>query len=119
MPPHDSSVQPDALSNAMLLATAGGVLDAVVYLNHGHVFANAMTGNVIFLSIAAVGHNWHEIIPRLVPIAGFFAGVTTSKPPRTRLGSNCAILGLAFEIAALFILGWLPDTFPHMLFTSI
>jgi uncharacterized membrane protein YoaK (UPF0700 family) len=120
MPPDDTTtVQPNTLPDAIFLATTGGLLDAVVYLNHGHVFANAMTGNVIFLGIAAVGHNWHEIIPRLVPIAGFFAGVTTSKHLRTRLGSNCAILGLAFEIAALFILGWLPDTFPHMLFTSI
>jgi len=32
----------------MLLAITGGLLDAVVYLNHGHVFANAMSGNVIF-----------------------------------------------------------------------
>jgi uncharacterized membrane protein YoaK (UPF0700 family) len=42
---------------ALLLGTTGGFLDAVVYLNHGHVFANAMTGNVIFLGIAAIGRN--------------------------------------------------------------
>jgi uncharacterized membrane protein YoaK (UPF0700 family) len=58
MAPIDTSIRIDAPSNAMLLATTGGLLDAVVYLNHGHVFANAMTGNVIFLGIAAVGRDW-------------------------------------------------------------
>jgi uncharacterized membrane protein YoaK (UPF0700 family) len=46
------------------------LLDAVVYLNHGHVFVNAMTGNVIFLGIAAIGRNWGEIIPHLFPFEG-------------------------------------------------
>jgi hypothetical protein len=51
------------LTGALLLGTTGGLLD-VVYLNHGHVFANAMTGNVIFLGIAAIiGRNRGEIIP--------------------------------------------------------
>jgi uncharacterized membrane protein YoaK (UPF0700 family) len=66
-PPHDTSVQPDALPDAMLLATTGGLLDAVVYLNHGHVFANAMTGNVIFLGIAVLGRDWSKIVPTSSP----------------------------------------------------
>src|SRR5271154_3362548 len=77
MPLRDSFSQPDALSDAMLLASAGGLLDVIVYLNHGHVFANAMTGNVIFLGIAAAGGHWSDIIPRILPFAGFFLGVLT------------------------------------------
>jgi hypothetical protein len=50
-----------ALPAAMLLAATGGLLDAVVYLNHGHVFANAMTGNVIFLGISALGRDWADV----------------------------------------------------------
>jgi uncharacterized membrane protein YoaK (UPF0700 family) len=119
MPPHDISVQPDALSDAMLLATTGGLLDAIVYLNHGHVFANAMTGNVIFLGIAALGRDWSDIAPHLVPIAGFFAGVLTSKHLRTRLGIRSALFGLLLEIVTIFALGWLPGSFPEMAFTGI
>jgi uncharacterized membrane protein YoaK (UPF0700 family) len=119
MPPYYTSIQPDALPDAMLLATTGGLLDAVVYLNHGHVFANAMTGNVIFLGIATFGHNWGDIILHLVPLAGFFAGVLTSKHLRTRLGIRSVLLGLGLEIATIFALGWLPRNFPEMIFTGV
>ena len=117
--PHDTFVQPDALPDAMLLATTGGLLDAVVYLNHGHVFANAMSGNVIFLGIAVLGRAWREIVPHLVPLAGFFAGVLTSKHLRTRLGVRSAPFGLTLEIVTIFALGWLPISFPEMIFTGV
>jgi uncharacterized membrane protein YoaK (UPF0700 family) len=103
----------------MLLATTGGLLDAIVYLNHGHVFANAMTGNVIFLGIAFLGRDWGDIVPHLVPLAGFFAGVLTSKHLRTRLGIRSVIFGLLLEITTIFVLGWLPNGFPQALFTLI
>jgi uncharacterized membrane protein YoaK (UPF0700 family) len=119
MQPQDPSDQPAALPDAMLLATIGGLLDAFVYLNHGHVFANAMTGNVIFLGIAVLGRDWSDIVPHLVPLAGFFAGVLTSKHLRTRLGIRSVLLGLALEIVAIFALGWLPAGFPDMAFTAI
>jgi uncharacterized membrane protein YoaK (UPF0700 family) len=119
MQPQDTSPQPAALPDAMLLAATGGLLDAIVYLNHGHVFANAMSGNVIFLGIAVLGRDWGDIIPHLVPLAGFLAGVLTSKHLRARLGLRSVLLGLALEIVAIFILGWLPGSFPEMAFTGI
>ena len=119
MSPPDPAIQPDALSDAMLLATTGGLLDAITYLNHGHVFANAMSGNVIFLGIAVLGHNWSDIAPHLVPLVGFFGGVTTSKHLRTRLGLRSVPLGLGLEILVVFVLGWLPASFPEMAFTGI
>jgi uncharacterized membrane protein YoaK (UPF0700 family) len=103
----------------MLLAATGGLLDAVVFLAHGHVFANSMTGNVVFLGIAILGHDGADIVSHLVPLAGFFAGVLASKHLRTRLGIHSVLLGLALEIIALFILGWLPASFPLMAFTGI
>jgi uncharacterized membrane protein YoaK (UPF0700 family) len=119
MPPPDPAIQPDALSDAMLLATTGGLFDAVTYLNHGHVFANAMSGNVVFLGIAVLGRDWSEIAPHFVPLVGFFAGITTSKHLRIRLGLRSVPLGLGLEILAVFILGWLPGSFPEMAFTGI
>jgi uncharacterized membrane protein YoaK (UPF0700 family) len=116
---YDAVIQPEALPDAMLLASTGGLLDAIVYLNHGHVFANAMTGNVIFLGIAFVDRNWGGVVPHLVPLVGFLAGVLTSKHLRTRLGIRSVLLGLGLEIAAVFALGWLPRTFPEMAFTGI
>jgi uncharacterized membrane protein YoaK (UPF0700 family) len=122
MPPpvvDDTSLQPAALPNALLLATTGGLLDAVVYLNHGHVFANAMTGNIIFLGIALTGRHWSDIVPHLVPLIGFFAGVLTRKHLRSSLGIRSILLGLILEIATIFVLGWFPPSFPKMAFTGV
>jgi uncharacterized membrane protein YoaK (UPF0700 family) len=120
MPPAETSNQTNPLTNALLLAATGGLLDAVVFLNHGHVFANAMSGNVVFLGIAAVSRDWGQIIPHLVPIGGFLVGVTTSKQVRYRLSEHSVLLlGLAAESLALFALGWLPADFPDMAFTAI
>jgi uncharacterized membrane protein YoaK (UPF0700 family) len=120
MPPRDAVIQSEALPDALLLATTGGLLDAIVYLHHGHVFANTMTGNIVFLGIAAVGRNWGEIIPHIIPLIGFVAGVTTSKYLRRgRLGPRSVLLGLVLEIVAVFTLGWVPGGFPDMAFTGI
>jgi uncharacterized membrane protein YoaK (UPF0700 family) len=118
MPHNDAAIQTSALSEAMLLATTGGLLDAVVYLNHGQVFANAMTSNVIFLGIAFLGRDWGQVAPHLVPLIAFFAGVITSKHLRARLGIRSALIGLGLEIITLFLLGWLPGGFPEMAFTG-
>jgi uncharacterized membrane protein YoaK (UPF0700 family) len=111
--------QPNELTDATLLAGTAGLMDAVVYLNHGHVFANAMTGNVIFLGIAVVGSNWAGIIPRLLPLAGFFLGVLISKHICVTLGARAVPLALSIEILTVLVLGALPIYMHHMLFTGI
>jgi uncharacterized membrane protein YoaK (UPF0700 family) len=120
MPPTANPALPNALPDALLLAATGGMLDAVVYLNHGHVFASSMTGNVVFLGIAFFSQDWREIVRHLVPIGGFFAGVTASKYVRFRLAERSVLLfGLTFEAVVLFLLGWLPISYPHVVFTII
>lgn len=119
MPPVETTAQLEALPDALVLAATGGILDAIVFLYHGHVFANTMTGNFIFLGIAFLSHNWNQIVLHLAPIAAFFAGVTTSKHLRNRLGGRSILFGLNLEIAAVFALGWLPSSFPDIAFTAI
>lgn len=119
MPTDDPAVQTNSLLDATLLAATGGLLDAVVYLLHGQVFATAVTGNVVFLGIVIVTQSWNQIIPHLVPILSFLVGVTTSKHLRTRFGIRSLIFSLRLEIATIFILGWLPAAFPQILFTWI
>jgi uncharacterized membrane protein YoaK (UPF0700 family) len=113
------AAEPNALSSAMLLAAAGGLLDAIVYLNHGHVFANNMTGNLIFLGIAVLGRSRDTLIPHLVPICGFFLGVFTSKYLRTGLSLRCAPIALILESVTIFALGWLSPEAPSMMFTGV
>ncbi|HXP09500.1 MAG TPA: YoaK family protein [Acidobacteriaceae bacterium] len=106
------------LSDALILASTGGVLDAFVYLNHGHVFANSMTGNVALLGITLLSHRWREVVPHLMPILGFFAGVISARYLHTR-NNRAAIIALTLEILALFVLGWVPSGFPDIPFTAI
>lgn len=112
------AAEPTALPSAVLLAATGGLLDAIVYLNHGHVFANNMTGNLIFLGIAVLTRDADSIIPHMVPIFGFFLGVLTSKHLRAGLGMRCAPIALGLEIVTIFALGWLSPSVPSMIFTG-
>lgn len=105
------------LTSATLLAAAGGLLDAVVYLNHGHVFANAMTGNVIFLGIEAVDHDYSGILPHIAPILAFLVGVVAARLLRFVPLRDSAVLTLALEILALFAVGFFPRSYPQLAFT--
>ena len=67
------------LGIACLFAVVGGYLDAYSYLTHGHVFANAQTGNVVFLALAASSGQWEDAARHLPPIAAFACGVAAAK----------------------------------------
>ena len=105
------------LLSATLLATAGGLLDAVVYLDHGHVFANAMTGNVIFLGIAFITRDWAQILPHGAPIVAFLLGVVAARLLSSAPTRNSAVITLGAEIVALFGVGFFPADYPQLAFT--
>jgi uncharacterized membrane protein YoaK (UPF0700 family) len=110
---------PELLPTALLLAATGGLLDAVTYMNHGHVFANAMTGNTIFLGISMLTRDWIGVLQHTVPLVAFFAGIVTSKFMRARLGLAARPVGIALEIGTLAVMGALPAGFPEMLFVAM
>ena len=107
-----------ALPAALLLGATGGFLDAVVYLGHGHVFANAMTGNVILLGISAVTGDWGDVARHLAPIIAFLIGVIAARMLKALPIPHSASLTLAVEIIALFGIGWFPSSFPQLAFTG-
>lgn len=118
--PQTTPTEPaESLLAATLLAATGGLLDAFVYLNHGHVFANAMTGNVVLLGIALVTRDFHQAFRHVAPLAAFLAGVFLARIVHDHLGRYAAIAGLTLEIAVLFAVSLLPDSFPQMPFTAI
>jgi uncharacterized membrane protein YoaK (UPF0700 family) len=113
-----SATKTSALTAALLLGTTGGFLDAVVYLNHGHVFANAMTGNVIFLGISAVSRDWGDVARHMAPIMAFLCGVIAARRLSALPIPHSAALTLAVEIVALFAVGLVPQSFPQLWFTG-
>ncbi len=58
-----------------LLACVGGFLDAFTYLVHGHVFANAQTGNIVLLGISLAQGNLSGVVHYLFPILAFIVGI--------------------------------------------
>lgn len=111
--------QPDTLISATLLAATGGLLDAVVYNLHGHVFANAATGNVILLGISLVSQDWLQAGRHLVPVLAFVLGVVASRLLRLLPHLRAGLSVLALEMLVLFVAGLLKPSFPQMAFTAL
>jgi len=110
------------LDNSALLALAGGFLDGFTYVGHGHVFANAMTGNVVLLGIECFSGALADGLRHLPPIVMFLAGVTTAKWLETH-GSQLGLkhphfTALIIQILVLATLGFLPTGIPDLWFTA-
>lgn len=62
-----------------LFTAAGGYMDAFSYIAHGHVFANAQTGNFVFFAVYASGSQWAQAGRHVPPIVAFCLGVAVAK----------------------------------------
>lgn len=58
---------------------SGGLQDAYSYFCRDGVFANAQTGNIVFLSVNIVNGNGAGIIKYLIPVAFFAVGAILAK----------------------------------------
>jgi uncharacterized membrane protein YoaK (UPF0700 family) len=110
------------LSVGALLAAAGGFLDGFTYVGHGHVFANAMTGNVVLLGINCFSGSWRTGLRHLPAILAFLLGISAAQAlqlhSKRRGGSIPYAAVLVFEIGVLLVLSLLPATAADMLFTT-
>jgi uncharacterized membrane protein YoaK (UPF0700 family) len=52
-----------------------GLLDATTILRLGHVFVATITGNIVFLGLAAAGAKGFEVVTSALAIGGFAVGV--------------------------------------------
>jgi uncharacterized membrane protein YoaK (UPF0700 family) len=110
------------LGISALLAAAGGFLDGFTYVGHGHVFANAMTGNVVLLGINCFSGSWRTGLKHLPAILCFLTGIWVSQAiqlyarRRGKSAPYAAVLGL--EICVLLVLSVLPGTTADILFTT-
>jgi uncharacterized membrane protein YoaK (UPF0700 family) len=104
------------------LVFAGGFLDGFTYVGHGHVFANAMTGNVVLLGINCLSGSWHTAFHHLPAILAFVVGVGVAHAMQSHsrlrgLSAPYATV-LALEIGVLLVLSLLPVTTADILFTT-
>ena len=119
----------ESMAVGLLLALAGGILDAYSYLNRGEVFATAETGNIVQLSIHLSRGEWGDAFHYLLPISAFALGVITAEAIRRRVEGRAGRLRwqqpiLLAECATLVVVSFLPsgplDTLANILiaFTS-
>lgn len=114
-------LNPFSLVHAALLAIVGGFLDAFTFIEKGHVFANAMTGNVVLLGVLTATGNWAQAGGHLLPILAFLIGIVAAeilKDPRVERAVHWpATICLVTETLLLLILGFLPGLVPDYGFT--
>ncbi len=112
----------ETLPVAALLILAAGQLDAYTYVAHGGVFANAMTGNIVVMTVRITDGDWHKAVPFVGPLVAYVLGVMTAaclkRPPLRRILPRPAESSLALEIAFLILVAFLPDSVPDMLIVS-
>lgn len=105
-------------AGAFLYTTVGGYLDAYAYLAHGHVFANAQTGNVVLLAVHAAAGDWTQATGHIPPIVTFALGVMTVTLVKRYWKLNAGRLRLwsaTVEIAVLSTIVGLNQMLPNAL----
>lgn len=108
----------------VLLAIVGGFLDAYTFVCRGGVFANAQTGNIVLVGIEATKGNWRQVIMAALPIVAFVLGVLVAEgikdiPISSRaIEMNSERTILIIEILVLFLVGFIPNTVPHIVATT-
>jgi uncharacterized membrane protein YoaK (UPF0700 family) len=116
LPPERRAV--GSLACALLLAFIGGVLDAFLYLDHGRVFAGAMTGNAVLCAVGLLHHDAQDAVLHLLPLAAFGLGAWAAFVAESRI-RHAVLAALSIEAACLLAASFLPPSFPDLLFIPI
>ena len=81
----------ESIEVGIILALAGGFMDAYSYLCRNHVFANAQTGNILLLGIHLAERNWSDAVRYFFPIVSFILGIALADMVKMKM-SNCNIV---------------------------
>jgi uncharacterized membrane protein YoaK (UPF0700 family) len=92
----------EALQIAGLLAFVGGYLEAYTWITH-HVFANAQSANLVFLSVYATSGDWQAASRYVPPLLAFAAGVILACWLRWVVPRRAARISTLLEIVFLFM----------------
>jgi len=92
---------------------SGGLQDAYTYFCRGGVFANAQTGNIVFLAVNIVNCDGAGVIKYLVPVLFFALGAVSAKTLFFALENKRIFwkqVVLLVETAALLSVGFMPQS---------
>lgn len=113
-----STASADHLVLGMLLAIAGGLMDAYSYMIRGQVFATGQTGNLVLMAVRMLEKNYLGMLYAFVPIASFWTGIFLAQHLfHTLSGKEYArwkSYVLAAEMLILFCVGLMPEEVPFL-----
>lgn len=73
----------------ILLALSGGFMDAYSYIQRGHVFANAQTGNMLLFGINLSQLKFLDALQYAIPVIAFTLGIALAEQLRACQWKNC------------------------------
>jgi uncharacterized membrane protein YoaK (UPF0700 family) len=98
---------------SLLLAFAGGYLDAYTWIIHG-VMANAQTANLVLLWVHGTVGEWERAVHFIPPIAAFTVGVVIAAWLRRATGDRASAISTLIEIVLLIAVGILHNRLPDL-----
>lgn len=111
----------ESLPVGVMLAMAGGFLDAYTYLFHGEVFASMQSGNVILLGLNLAQGNFGYIVRYVVPIGMFSLGIFFTDVLKFRFEHKRLVwqnIAVAIEGIGIFCVGLFSDFGHNLLINS-
>jgi uncharacterized membrane protein YoaK (UPF0700 family) len=103
----------ETLQVAMLLALAGGYIDAYAWIVH-RTMANAQTANMVFLWVHATAGRWAMAFHYVPPILAFAAGVLVASWLRRFAGPKAGQTSVLVEIVFLIVVAILHNRLPNV-----
>jgi uncharacterized membrane protein YoaK (UPF0700 family) len=98
---------------ALLLAFAGGYLDAYTWIVHG-VMANAQTANLVLLWVYGSIGNWTKALHFVPPILAFAVGIVIAAWLRRATGDRASAISTLIETILLIAIGILHNRLPDL-----
>lgn len=98
---------------ALLLAFAGGYLDAYTWIVHG-VMANAQTANLVLLWVYGSIGDWTKALHFVPPILAFAVGVVVAAWLRRATGERASAISTLIEILLLVAIAVLHNRLPDL-----
>jgi uncharacterized membrane protein YoaK (UPF0700 family) len=108
-----SARRDETVSVALLLAFAGGYLDAYTWIVHG-VMANAQTANLVLLWVYASIGDGAQALHFVPPMVAFATGVLIAAWLRRAAGGRASAISTLIEILLLVAVGVLHNRLPDM-----
>jgi uncharacterized membrane protein YoaK (UPF0700 family) len=98
---------------SLLLAFAGGYLDAYTWIVHG-VMANAQTANLVLLWVHGTVGEWERAVQFIPPMAAFMVGIVVAAWLRRSTGDRASAISTLIEIVLLITVGILHNRLPDL-----